>query len=547
MKRIAFLFVLFSIYCVAIAQNKFKEPLWVEPPPPVESNTSSFSMMPPPTSIYIDYDYTENNAWFGFPSGGYSNYIWPMNMRYNGADSMWRYGMVAFDSLYNYNTSTGYNSSSVSSVIVDSILLRFGHSNLSGTTDTIIAKLLAVDNNGYPTNTILWSDTVFTNFGLSLLNNYLYTATRKFYPSFAVNGNKFAVKIEYYGSELDTFGITAGYGYTLGLCGTNPSYKFAQASKFSKITTVPSLAPMYANSFSFWTNPNLNNQYPAADGNNIIFACSSRNYMQNLTIGAYVTLDQTVVANATGTTTICEGRTTTINGNKLGGTAPFTYQWAPATGLSCDTCAITAASPPATTVYTLTVTDGTSTVSTDTMTVTMSANDVVASFTDSITNLQVKFTNTSQNANAYLWNFGIGASPATAFGVGPYTIHYSTGGTKTVKLRATKSADLCADSIAVDILVTGVGIQETSNLSATTIFPNPFHDHSTLEFYLPTSGDVELIITDIAGRIIHGEMHSNMGAGQQKINIHGKSFSPGSYFYQIKTNRSTITRPFSVY
>ncbi|MES2618360.1 MAG: PKD domain-containing protein [Bacteroidota bacterium] len=43
------------------------------------------------------------------------------------------------------------------------------------------------------------------------------------------------------------------------------------------------------------------------------------------------------------------------------------------------------------------------------------------------------------NITAYAWNFGSGASPATASTVGPHTVTYSTGGTKTITLTITTS------------------------------------------------------------------------------------------------------------
>ncbi|MFV8340758.1 PKD-like domain-containing protein, partial [Flavobacterium sp. LB3P21] len=53
---------------------------------------------------------------------------------------------------------------------------------------------------------------------------------------------------------------------------------------------------------------------------------------------------------------------------------------------------------------------------------------------------QVIFTNSSTGGNgtlAYLWNFGTGASPATANTAGPHTVTYTSGGSKTVSLKVT--------------------------------------------------------------------------------------------------------------
>ena len=53
----------------------------------------------------------------------------------------------------------------------------------------------------------------------------------------------------------------------------------------------------------------------------------------------------------------------------------------------------------------------------------------------------VTFTNTStgtSGGSTYAWDFGSGASPATATGAGPHTVTYTTGGSKTVSLVVTE-------------------------------------------------------------------------------------------------------------
>jgi PKD repeat protein len=62
------------------------------------------------------------------------------------------------------------------------------------------------------------------------------------------------------------------------------------------------------------------------------------------------------------------------------------------------------------------------------------------------------FTSTSAGGiTTYSWNFGSGASPATASTGGPHTVTYSTPGTKTIKLVVTNSNG--ADSITKTVVV----------------------------------------------------------------------------------------------
>ncbi|MBP6335678.1 MAG: hypothetical protein KA444_09425, partial [Bacteroidia bacterium] len=47
--------------------------------------------------------------------------------------------------------------------------------------------------------------------------------------------------------------------------------------------------------------------------------------------------------------------------------------------------------------------------------------------------------NSTQGTTSYSWNFGAGATPATAATVGPHSVSYSTSGTKTISLTATNA------------------------------------------------------------------------------------------------------------
>lgn len=69
----------------------------------------------------------------------------------------------------------------------------------------------------------------------------------------------------------------------------------------------------------------------------------------------------------------------------------------------------------------------------------------------------VTFTNASAGAvSSYLWDFGSGASPATATTAGPHTITYSTGGNKTIQLIVGDGTDL--DTTTNDVFVNALPI-----------------------------------------------------------------------------------------
>ncbi|MCH8330695.1 MAG: PKD domain-containing protein, partial [Bacteroidetes bacterium] len=66
------------------------------------------------------------------------------------------------------------------------------------------------------------------------------------------------------------------------------------------------------------------------------------------------------------------------------------------------------------------------------------SNNPISGFTADLTtaciNTNVQYTDGSTNAVTWSWDFGSGASPATASGSGPHDVTYSTAGTKTIQL-----------------------------------------------------------------------------------------------------------------
>ena len=64
-------------------------------------------------------------------------------------------------------------------------------------------------------------------------------------------------------------------------------------------------------------------------------------------------------------------------------------------------------------------------------------------------NSQITFTDASTLATSWDWDFGVGATPATASGAGPYNVTYSSAGTKTVTLSINSGADVSNQSVVI--------------------------------------------------------------------------------------------------
>lgn len=119
--------------------------------------------------------------------------------------------------------------------------------------------------------------------------------------------------------------------------------------------------------------------------------------------------------------------------------------------------------------------------------------DIVdASFSYIVNGNTVTFTNTSQNAVIYNWDFGDGqistsVSPSHTF---------AAPGTYTVELTASDSCSR-SDDYSVTITITATGLHQLQNESNFSVYPNPVQD----VLYITTSDEFdELQINDLCGR-----------------------------------------------
>jgi PKD repeat protein len=105
-------------------------------------------------------------------------------------------------------------------------------------------------------------------------------------------------------------------------------------------------------------------------------------------------------------------------------------------------------------------------------------------------NTAVTFTSVSiGTVDNYFWNFGESATPATATGVGPHSVIYSTEGTKTVSLTASNSIGNNKKEIAYMVHNCTLGVENPGEeFSKIIVFPNPstgiFHLSKELEWTL---------------------------------------------------------------
>lgn len=175
-----------------------------------------------------------------------------------------------------------------------------------------------------------------------------------------------------------------------------------------------------------------------------------------------VNLCPEITITPSGATTFCEGGNVTLTASTILGSAPYTYSWTPAAGLSADNVAAPVASPAQTTTYTVTSTDRYGCFAQESITVTVNPNPT-ADFTATSPVCigipsDISYTGTGTAGATYTWNFDNGIVAAGS-GQGPYQVGWAAEGVKNLTLQVTEN-----------------GCTSTTQAMNVTVSPDPVAD-----------------------------------------------------------------------
>ena len=78
-------------------------------------------------------------------------------------------------------------------------------------------------------------------------------------------------------------------------------------------------------------------------------------------------------------------------------------------------------------------------------------------------------------------------------------------------------------------------------------YPNPFNPSTTLNYYLPSSTSVRLIIYDMLGNVVNNLINANQSSGYKSVqwnatNNQGEPVSAGVYLYKIQAGDFVDTK-----
>jgi PKD repeat protein len=144
--------------------------------------------------------------------------------------------------------------------------------------------------------------------------------------------------------------------------------------------------------------------------------------------------------------------------------------------------------------------------------------------------MPVHFTDQSVSGIKWSWDFGDGA---TANVQNPDHI-YSTHGIYSVKLAVTNS-DACIDSVARSLYICPrTGIHDPEQAPVFHVYPNPSTGLYKIEGGSSNSGNVQVEVSDVLGRLIYSEKNvAKNGLLQKELDI--KALPDGIYFLSIKS------------
>lgn len=216
----------------------------------------------------------------------------------------------------------------------------------------------------------------------------------------------------------------------------------------------------------------------------------------------------TPTVTASGSTSLCEGESVTLTSSPSN-----SYLWS--TGATTQSIVVDTTGSYSVTV---TNTNGCSASSTfENVTVT-----IAPQFTYTTNALVVSFSKTGTGCNSFLWDFGNGNTSS----INPNPIvTYATQGTYSACLQC--NGNVCVTCVTITLPEGTVGVDENSNSSDFSVYPNPANDFLTIENKNGTLNSVYFIVNSFGQHVLKGKLIA------ETTTVDISVLKPGFYTLQV--------------
>ena len=230
-----------------------------------------------------------------------------------------------------------------------------------------------------------------------------------------------------------------------------------------------------------------------------------------------------LIADAGPGASICSGSSVVLNAVEA-----FSYSWSPAAGLSCTNCPDPLASPSVTTIYELTVSNGSCTPATDTVEIRVNPLPTATAETDITICFGNAATLNAAGGISYSWNPTIGLS--NPFIADPI----ANPATTTEYIVTVTDTNGCSETAAVKVTVEFcTGIPSTAGNMNISLFPNPANDILNVQINQALSRQLNITLTNIRGQVVFNVMEDKIsGNCNKQINV--STLAKGIYYLQVK-------------
>lgn len=149
----------------------------------------------------------------------------------------------------------------------------------------------------------------------------------------------------------------------------------------------------------------------------------------------------------------------------------------------------------------------------------------------------VQLTNTSTNAEEYIWDFGDGSATVTT--VNPIHV-YSTEGTYTITLTAINYNCTTTTTQSINVIPFGVGIEEFLKDEHLLVYPNPNTGLFTVEVELSSPSDMDVELNNLLGQQVYATRVQSKSYWRKEFDLN--SYVKGVYLLRIATNQGVLHR-----